>query len=58
MRKIRNAFKILLGKPKGRDHSEDLGTNGSILKLTLQKKSGNVWTGFICLRIETSSELL
>jgi hypothetical protein len=27
----RNTFKILIGKSKGRDHSEDLGVDGMII---------------------------
>jgi hypothetical protein len=39
---------------KGREHSEDLSTNGRIiLKCILRKYGGNVWTGFIWLRIGT-----
>jgi hypothetical protein len=28
---MRNAYKILIGKPEGRDHMEDLGINGMII---------------------------
>jgi hypothetical protein len=31
MEEMRNAYKILAGKPEGRDHSEDLGTDGRII---------------------------
>jgi hypothetical protein len=34
---MRNACNMLVGKPKGRYHSEDLGVNGMILKLILEK---------------------
>jgi hypothetical protein len=30
MEEIRNAYKILVGKPEGKDHSEDLGVDGNI----------------------------
>jgi hypothetical protein len=33
MGEIRNAYNILVGKPEGTDHSEDLGIDG---KITLQ----------------------
>jgi hypothetical protein len=39
---------------KGRDHSEDLEVDGKIiLKWVLGKYSGKVWTGLIRLRIGT-----
>jgi hypothetical protein len=28
---MRNVYKILVGKPKGRDNSEDLGLDGTIV---------------------------
>jgi hypothetical protein len=31
MGEMRNAYKILVGKPEGRDHSEDLGVDGMII---------------------------
>jgi hypothetical protein len=31
MGEVRNAYKISVGKPKGRDHSEDLGEDGRIV---------------------------
>jgi hypothetical protein len=31
MGEMRNAFKVLIRKPKGRDHSEDLGIDGKII---------------------------
>jgi hypothetical protein len=31
MERMRNTYKILVGKPKGRDHSEDLGIDGRII---------------------------
>jgi hypothetical protein len=34
---MRNAYKILVGKPGERDHSEDLGVDGRILKWILGK---------------------
>jgi hypothetical protein len=43
----------------GRDHSEDLDVDGSvILKWILGKWGGKEWTGFISLRVGTSSGLL
>jgi len=44
---------------KGKDHSQDLGVDGSlILQWILGKYGGKVWTGFILLRIGTSGGLL
>jgi hypothetical protein len=44
---------------KGRDHFKDLGVDGKvILEWILRKRCGNVWTGFIWLRIGTSGGLL
>jgi hypothetical protein len=52
---MRNAYKIL----KGRDHSEDIGTDGKIiLKWILGKRDGKMWTGCIWLRTGTSNGLL
>jgi hypothetical protein len=31
MRKMRNAYRILMGKAEGRDHWKDLDLNGSII---------------------------
>jgi len=42
---------------KGRDHSEDLGTEGRTSELIVGKYGGKVWTGYICLRIVTSGGL-
>jgi hypothetical protein len=55
MGELRNAYNILVGEPKGRDHFEDLVVNGKIImELILEKQDGSVSTGFIWLRIGTS----
>jgi len=42
-----------------RDHLEELKLGGRIiLEWILGKQGGKVWTGFICLIIETSGRLL
>jgi hypothetical protein len=42
-----------------RDHSKDLSIDARIiLEWTLGKQGGKVWTGFMWLRIGTSSGLL
>jgi len=47
-----------VGKPKGRDHLEDLDLDGRmILKWILKKQDGRGCTGFIWLRVGTGSGL-
>jgi hypothetical protein len=56
---MRNVYKILVGKLKGRDHSEDLDVDRIIiLERILEIQDGKMWTGFIWLRIGTSGGLL
>jgi hypothetical protein len=48
MGEMRNVRNILFGNLKGKDHSEDIGIDGSIiLKWVLGKYGGNLWTGCI-----------
>jgi hypothetical protein len=48
----------LVGKPEGRDHSEDLDIDRRIiLEWILGKWGERLWTGFIWLRIGTSARL-
>jgi hypothetical protein len=42
-----NANNFLSGNIKGRDHSEDLGVDGSILQRILGKHSEKLWLGCI-----------
>jgi hypothetical protein len=43
MGKMRNAYKILVRKPEGRDHSEDVGTDEMIiLEWILGKQCGKL----------------
>jgi hypothetical protein len=59
MGKMRNAYKILVGKHEGKNHSEDLGVDGGIiLEWILGKYTWRVWSGCIWFRIGTSSGLL
>jgi hypothetical protein len=52
----RNVYRILLGKPEGKNHWEDQGVGGwIILKWILDRI---VWIGLIWLRIRTSGGLL
>jgi hypothetical protein len=59
MGEIGNAYKILVGKPEGK------GTFGRLrrrrednIRLDLREIGWRLWTGFIWLRIRTSSGLL
>jgi hypothetical protein len=56
---MRNAYKILVGKPAGKSYSEDLDVDGRIvLEWVLWKQGGKVCTGFIWLRIGACGGLL
>jgi hypothetical protein len=54
-----NSCKDLVGKPKEKNHFEDLGIYGTIiLKWMLKKQREDMWTGFMWLEIGTSGGLL
>jgi hypothetical protein len=56
---MRNACRVLVGKPQTRDHYEDPDIVGRvILRWILEKCDRVVWTGYIWLRIGTSGGLL
>jgi hypothetical protein len=58
MVEIRNAYTILIEKPKRGDHLESID-RGIISYLWILKKDGvKMWTGFIWLRIGASGGLL
>jgi hypothetical protein len=58
MKEMRNAYKILVGKPEGKDHEEDLGMDGRIILEWILGRVGNLCgTRFICLRIGTNGGL-
>jgi hypothetical protein len=51
---MRNAYNILVGKPKGKRPLGDSGVDGKIkLEWILSKLDRKVWTGCIRLRIWT-----
>jgi hypothetical protein len=55
----RGAYRVLVGKPEGRNHLEDPGVDGMIiLKWTCERLDGWAWTGSIWLRIRTGGGLL
>jgi hypothetical protein len=51
----RCAYRILVGRPEGRNHLEDPGVDGRIILKWIFKKwdGGGAWTGLIWLRIGT-----
>jgi hypothetical protein len=58
--KVRSsAYRVLVGKPEGRNHLEDPGVDGRIiLKWIFEKWDGWAWTGSIWLRIVAGGGLL
>jgi hypothetical protein len=53
----RGAYRILMGRPEGKNHLKDQGVDGIILKWIFKKWDG-AWTGLIRLRIGTGGGLL
>jgi hypothetical protein len=59
MGETRNAYNILVGNLKERDHLEELGVDGKIIVGCISRKwSGNFWIGCIRLRIRTNGGVL
>jgi hypothetical protein len=55
----RNAYRLLVGKPEGRDHWEDQDVGRwIILGCILERWDGVMWTGLVWHRIGTGGELL
>jgi hypothetical protein len=55
----RNVYKVLVGKPEGKDRSEEQGVGGRIgSEWILTRLAWGVWIGFDWLRIGTSGGLL
>jgi hypothetical protein len=51
-------IRFLWGDLRERDHLEDLGVGGDIIKMDLQESGRKIWTGFIWLRISPVGERL
>jgi len=51
-------FKVLMGKPRERDHSEDPGVDGIILKWIFKKWNVGTWTGLTWFWIRGSGGLV
>jgi hypothetical protein len=55
----RRAYRVLVGRPKERDHLGDLGLDGRIiLNVIFKRLHRETWTGLIWLRIGTGGGLL
>jgi hypothetical protein len=52
----RNVYRVLVGRPEGKDHLKDQGVDG--IKWTLGRLVGGVWSGFTWLRIGIVGGLL
>ena len=50
----RNAYRVLVGRPEGKNHFESLGVEGRIiLRWIVRKGGGMAWTGLVWLKIGT-----
>jgi hypothetical protein len=59
IRKMRNTYKLPVGKPEGRDHADDLGINEKIiLKCTSGTQVWKLWIEFTWFRTGIGCELL
>jgi hypothetical protein len=55
----RNVYRVLVGKPEGKDHLEDQGVDGRMgSKWILGRLVGVVWSGFSWLRLGIIGGLL
>jgi hypothetical protein len=55
---VRGAYKVLVGKPEGKSHLQDIDVDGRIILKCIFKKWDGAWTGLIWLRIGTRHGLL
>jgi len=52
---VRGVYRVLLGKPEGRNYWRDLGVDGWIILEWISRwLDVGIWTGLSCPRIETS----
>jgi hypothetical protein len=59
MEDMTGAYRVLVGRPEGRDYLENQDADGKIiLKLIFKNCEGEAWTGLIWLRIGTGGERL
>jgi hypothetical protein len=54
----RNAYRVLVGKPEGRNHLEDPDVDGRIILKWIFEKWDGAYAGSMCLRIGTGGGLL
>jgi hypothetical protein len=54
----RNVYKVLVGEPEGKNHSEDQGVDGRMESEWILGSLAGGWIGFDWLRIETGGALL
>ena len=59
MREKRGTYRVLVGKPEGRNHLEETFVDGRIiLKWILEKWDGGTWPESIWLKIGTDGGML
>jgi hypothetical protein len=59
MGEMRNVYKILVRKPEGNNHSDDLGVDVRIiLEWILAKQDEKLWTACIWFRVRIGGQVL
>jgi hypothetical protein len=54
----RKVYRVLMGKPEGKDHLEDQGVDGKMGSNDLRELGWGLWSGFTWLRIGIAGGLL